>query len=162
VEQAVTQTRIPEGIATVGRRFGYAVAIGFNLLLVWIVGNLADWEVVSFLTAEFADLVPLIQLGLWVTIVAYVVYFMDDRSFSTRAARLVVDVVNLFVTFRVFDVFPFDFSAHSFNWGFVFRAILLIALVGTAVSAVVHLGQLIRGEAPPPRAIGQRRTPDSA
>lgn len=158
----MTQTRIPEGLATAGRRFGYAVAIGINLLLVWVIGNLAHWELVAFLTAEFADLVPLLQLGLWVTIVANVVYFMDDRSFATRAARLVVDVVNLFVTFRVFDIFPFDFSAHSFNWGFVFRAILLIALVGTAVSAVVHLSQLIRGEAPPPRAFGSRRPLGSA
>ena len=31
---------------------------------------------------------------------------------------------------------------------------LLIALVGTAVSAVVHLGQFIRGEAPPSRTFG--------
>lgn len=158
----MTQTRIPEGLATAGRRFGYAAAIGINLLLVWVIGNLADWEVVAFLTAEFADLVPLIQLGLWVTIVANVVYFAYDRSFATRSARLVVDVVNLYVTFRVFDVFPFDFSAHAFNWGLVFRAILLIALVGTAVSAVVHLGQFIRGEAPPSRTLGSRRPLDSA
>jgi hypothetical protein len=140
-----TQTRIPETLATAGRRFGYSVAIAINLLLVWIVGNLMDWEIVRFLTSEFSDLVPLIQLGLWATIAANVVYILDDRSFATRSARLVVDVVNLFVTFRVFTVFPFDFSQHSFNWGFVFRAVLLIALVGTAISALVHVGQLLRG-----------------
>ena len=148
-----TQTRIPEQLATAGRRFGYGVAIAINLVLVWIVGNLLEWELLGFLTAEFADLVPLIQLGLWVTIAANVVYIMDDRSFSTRAARLVVDVVNLFVTFRVFDVFPFDFSAHTFNWGFVFRAVLVIALIGTAIGAVVHLGQLSRSSADPARRV---------
>lgn len=142
-----TQTRIPEELAKAGRRFGYGIAIGINLLLVWIVGNLMAWEVVGFLTPEFNDLVPLIQLGLWVTIAANVVYMMGDRSFSTRAARLIVDIVNLFVTFRVFDVFPFDFSAHEFNWGLVFRGVLVVALIGTAISAVVHLGQLFGGEA---------------
>jgi hypothetical protein len=140
-----TRTRIPEELATAGRRFGYGVAIAVNLVLVWVVGNLLEWELVGFLTAEFADLVPLIQLGLWVTIAANVVYAMDDRSFATRAAKLVVDVVNLFVTFRVFDVFPFDFSAHTFDWGLVFRGVLLIALVGTAISALVHVGELLRG-----------------
>jgi hypothetical protein len=143
-----TRTRIPEELATAGRRFGYGMAIAINLFLVWFVGNLMEWELVAFLTAEFADLVPLIQLGLWVTIAANVVYILDDRSFSTRAARLVVDIVNLFVTFRVFDVFPFDFSAHSFNWGFVFRAVLVIALVGTAISAVIHVGQLLKPSEP--------------
>ncbi len=137
-----TKTRIPEEFATAGRRFGYAMAIAINLVLVWFIGNLVQWELVGFLTVEFADLVPLIQLGLWVTIAANVVYMLDDRSFSTRAARLVVDIVNLFVTFRIFDVFPFDFSAHTFNWAIVFRAVLVIALVGTAIGAVVHLGQL--------------------
>lgn len=140
-----TKTRIPDELAKAGRRFGYGVAIAINLVLVWIVGSLLQWEVLGFLTAEFADLVPLIQLGLWVTVAANVVYIMNDRSFSTRAARLVVDIVNLFVTFRIFDVFPFDFSAHTFNWGLVFRAVLVIALVATAIGALVHLGQLRSG-----------------
>ncbi len=143
-----TRPRIPVELATAGRRFGYGVAIAINLFLVWFVGDLLEWELVAFLTAEFADLVPLIQLGLWVTIAANVVYIIDDRSFSTRAARLVVDIVNLFVTFRIFDVFPFDFSAHSFNWGFVFRAVLVIALVATAISAVTHVGQLFKPAEP--------------
>lgn len=145
-----TRTRIPEELATAGRRFGYGVAIAINLVLVWVVGNLLEWELLGFLTAEFADLVPLIQLGLWVTIAANVVYAMDDRSFATRAAKLVVDVVNLYVTFRVFDVFPFDFSAHTFDWGLVFRGVLLIALVGTAISALVHVGELLRGPSASP------------
>ena len=148
-----TKTRIPEELATAGRRFSYGVAIVINLFLVWFIGNLVEWELVGFLTAEFADLVPLIQFGLWVTIAANVVYMVDDRSFSTRAARLVADIVNLFVTFRVFSVFPFDFSAHTFNWGFVFRAVLVIALVGTAIGAIVHLGQLFRGSAASTRQV---------
>lgn len=150
-----TKTRIPEELAKAGRRFGYGVAIVINLFLVWFVGNLMGWELVAFLEPEFADLVPLIQLGLWVTIAANVVYMMNDRSFSTRAARLVVDIVNLFVTFRVFDVFPFDFSAHAFNWSFVFRAVLVIALVATAISGIVHAGGLVRGEPPRDRQYGR-------
>ncbi len=150
-----TRTRIPEELAKAGRRFGYGVAIAINLVLIWFVGNLLEWELVGFLTPEFADVVPLIQLGLWVTVAANVVYMMDDRSFATRAARLVVDVVNLFVTFRVFDVFPFDFSAHTFNWGFVFRAVLVIALIATAIGGIVHLGQMFRGETPTDRPYGR-------
>ena len=149
-----TQTRIPEELAEAGRRFGYGVAIAINLLLIWFVGNLMEWELVAFLTQEFADLVPLIQFSLWVTVAANVVYMMNDRSFSTRAARLVVDIVNLYVTFRIFDVFPFDFSAHTFNWDFVFRAVLVIALIGTAIGAIVHLGQLMRGSSEPRAATG--------
>ncbi len=141
-----TRTRIPEQLAQAGRRFGYGIAIGINLLLVWIVGNLVAWEVVGFLTPEFGDLVPLIQLGLWVTIAANVVYMMDDRSALTRVARLIVDIVNLFVTFQVFERFPFDFSAHEFDWGLVFRGLLVIVLVATAIGAVVHLGQLLGGK----------------
>lgn len=139
------QARIPEQLAMAGRRFGYAVAIGINVLMIWIVGNLLDWELVEFLEPEFADLVPVIQLGLWVTIAANAVYLYDDRSFSARAARLVVDVVNLYVTARVFEVFPFDFTAHAVDWALVFRALLLIAVVGSAVSGVVHLGRLLKG-----------------
>ena len=136
---------MPEQLAQAGRRFGYGIAIGINLLLVWIVGNLVAWEMVGFLTPEFDDLVPLIQLGLWVTIAANVVYLMDDRSVVTRVARLIVDIVNLFVTFQIFDVFPFAFSAHEFDWGLVFRGLRVIALVGTAIGAIVHLGQLLGG-----------------
>jgi hypothetical protein len=152
-----TQTRVPSELVKTGRRFGYGVAIAINLFLVWFVGNLLGWELLGFLKPEFADLVPLIQLGLWVTIAANVVYVIDDRSFSTRAARLVVDLVNLYVTFRIFDAFPFDFSAYDFNWGFVARTVLVIGLVGTAISAVVHVGQLVGGEPSGRRTHGRPR-----
>lgn len=152
----VTQTRIPEELATAGRRFGYSVAIAINLLMVWIVGNLLGWEL-AFLQPEFADLVPIIQLGLWVTIAANVVYIVDDRTAATRTARLVVDVVNLYVTFQIFEVFPFDFSAHTFNWGLVFRGVLIIALIGTAVSAVTHVAQIVTGGPRPREGARARR-----
>lgn len=153
----MTQTRIPEELATAGRRFGYSVAIAINLLLVWIVGNLLSWELVAFLQPEFADLVPIIQLGLWVTVAANAVYIIDDRSVATRTARLVVDVVNLYVTFQIFDVFPFDFSAHAFNWDLVFRGVLIVALIASAASAVAHAAQIVTG-GPQPRQGAWGRT----
>lgn len=141
----MTQTRIPETVAIVGRRFGYGLAIAINLVLIWIVGNVMDWEVAAFLEAEFAELVPLIQFGMWVTVAANAVYLVDDRSTGTRVARLVVDVVNLYVTFQVFTVFPFDFSSHTFDWALVFRAVLVIALIGTAIAAITHAAQIVTG-----------------
>ena len=119
------------------------MAIVVDLVLVWIVGNLLVWEIFGFLEREFADLVPIIQLGMWVSVAANAVYIVDDRSVHSRVARLVVDAVNLYVTLQIFAVFPFDFSAHGFEWGLVLRGLLLIALIATLIGAVAHAAQIV-------------------
>ena len=41
------------------RRFGYLVAIGVNLVLLYVVNNLLEWGVPEFLTDDFERVLPI-------------------------------------------------------------------------------------------------------
>ena len=45
-------------------------------------------------------------------------------------------------TVRIYQVFPFDFSAYEFPWETLTRAILIIAIVGAAISIIVETVRL--------------------
>ena len=50
------------------RRFGYLVAIGVNLILLYVVNNLLEWEWPSFLTEDFERVVGIVSFSIIVLV----------------------------------------------------------------------------------------------
>jgi hypothetical protein len=129
----------------VGRRFGFGVAVVINIALLYVVQNLTSWDWLPFLTSEFDSWVPWISFSLIVSIVANFLYMMNDDYRLKSGGDIVTNLVSLVVTWRVFQVFPFDFSAYEFNWDLVARIVLVVGIVGTFIGAVVAATKLVTG-----------------
>ena len=128
----------------VGRRFGYAVAIACNVALLVIVNNILDWGWLPWLTADFGDILPVMNVSFGASIAVNAVYlFYDARGFKA-GAELGLLIIALIVTIRLWRVFPFDFSAYDFGWGTLARWLLGLALFGIAVAMLVQVVQLAR------------------
>jgi hypothetical protein len=141
-----------------GRRIGYLFAILVNLLVYGFINVWPGWQSFSFVTGEAADVVPLINLSIAVTIVVNIVYFVYDGFRIKALGEVISSAVMLFVSFVVLDVFPFDFSAYAFPWTLLARIFLVIAIAGSGISMIVNLDRLIRGprrprQAPTPKGI---------
>ena len=126
------------------RRLGYALAALINGVLIVIVRNIGEWDWLPFLTEEFEDVVPIITLSLAASAVGNLAFIVYDRPWFKAATQMAAAVVSLVATVRVFQVFPFDFSVYDFDWDTVARGILIVAIVGTAISVVVELTKLVR------------------
>ncbi len=50
------------------------------------------------------------------------------------------------MTYQIWQVFPFDFSAYEFNWGFVVRVLLVLAMVGAGIGVLAEATKLASGE----------------
>lgn len=142
--QTVEMPRTDE-LKRVGRRFGFGIAVVINAALLVVVQNLTSWDVLPFLTTEFDSVVPWISLSLIVGIVANFLYIINDDYRLRSVGDLVTNLVSLVVTWRVFQVFPFDFSAYEFDWDLVARIILVVAIVGTFAGAIAAVTRLARG-----------------
>lgn len=129
----------------VGRRFGFGIAIVINAVLLYVVQNLTSWDVLPFLTTEFDSLVPWISLSLIVGIVANFLFMVNDDYRLRSVGDMVTNLVSLAVTWRIFQVFPFDFSAYEFNWDLVARIVLILAIVGTFAGAIAAVTKLATG-----------------
>ncbi len=123
-------------LASAGRRAGFALSIGVNLVLLWIVANVLEWDILPFLTDAFADVAPVVMLSIIVTIAVDAWLLINDRPRSGTVWAVLVGAVNLAATVVLLRVFPFDFADTGFPWESVVRIFLLVAIVGTAIGLI--------------------------
>ncbi len=129
--------------APTARRIGYGVAAVFNLIFLVIVNNLVDWGWISWLTEDFETLLPIINLSLLASVIVNLVYILYDQKWFKTLCETGLVTISLLVAIRTWQVFPFDFSAYSFDWETAARGILVVAIVGMSIALVVNVVKLI-------------------
>jgi hypothetical protein len=70
--------------------------------------------------------------------------FYDRRWFKGLGDAL-SQTVSIVATVRLLGVFPFDFSGWDGPWELVARAVLIVALVGTAISILASVRNVVLG-----------------
>lgn len=139
--QTVEKTGYP-ALKRLGSQIGYGLAIGLSLVLIYIVQNLESWGLLPFLTTEFGQVVPWITFSLLLGALAYLVYILYESQAVRLTGEIVTNLVTIAVTWRIFTVFPFDFSASEFPWGILTRIVLVVAIVGALIATVVNVVKL--------------------
>lgn len=130
-----------------GRRAGYVIAVLINAVLLWLINVSPGWQALSWLTERFADVVWLINLSLFASLVANAVFVVFDPPRFRAACQIVISLIGLGASVLLLQVFPFDFTAYSLPWATFTRVVLVIAIVGSAISVVVEVVRLVRGGA---------------
>lgn len=137
--EEVVEKRI-EGASS---RFGYLVGAAVNTVMLWVAHNLLDWDWPGFLTSEFDDVLPLITFSFVVSIVANLVYVLNDGWPVKPTGELTTAAIGFVVALRIWQVFPFEFTERDWSW--LVRSVLVVAMVGSALGAVAALVKLARG-----------------
>lgn len=141
----LTETRPPQTKpSSAGKRFGYAIAAAINGALVFVVHNLLAWDVAPFLTNDFERVVPIITVSLVATVVVNVIYVGYDRGWFKSLSQIGLLGISIAATVRMYEVFPFDFSAYEFDWATLARVVMIIAIVGAGIAIIVELVKLGR------------------
>ena len=126
------------------RRFGYTVAAAINAVLLFIAVNLTDLGWFGFITDEWDGVVRPLAIALGAALVANIAYVIYDGKTFKSTVQLLLAALNIWATLRVLDVFPFDFSVHPVDWSPLVRLLLIVAIVGTVVGAIVEVVRLTR------------------
>lgn len=143
-----THSPVPD-LRRLARSAGYGLAVLLDLVLLVVVLYLLEWGVLPFLTGEFAEVVPWIALSLLVSAGANLVYVFDDRLPIRRIGDIATNLTGLVATYRLFAVFPFDFSAYGFDWGSLARLVLLVGMAGAMIGVIVAFTKLVAWAATP-------------
>jgi hypothetical protein len=141
----VTTTRVdkPRPSPSI-RRSGYLVAVVVNAAMIFVVLNLLDWGVLPFLTEDFTLLVPLIVVSLVASIVANAMYLVYDPPWFKTLCQVGISIISLVVAIRTYQVFPFDFAGYGESWTSVTRIIVVVAMVGSALSILAESVKLLK------------------
>lgn len=143
---AVSHIDMSPELKRTSRRFGYGVAVLVNLVMLVAVLFILDWGWLPFLTNEFSSLVPWISLSLLVSIVVNLIYQFEDTSLVKSTGQIVTNLISLFVSYQIYLVFPFDFSAYRFDWEVIARIALILAMVGSGIGVLTEAVKLASGE----------------
>ena len=124
-----------------GRRAGYFIAVVVNAAI-WFVLNIAPgWQSIGFLSDQFGDVLWLVNLSLFAGMIANIAYFFFDAAWFHSAGQIVVSLIGLIVSWRLFLEFPFDVTD---GWAAAIKALLIVAMVGSAIGALVEVFRLVR------------------
>jgi hypothetical protein len=125
-------------------RFGYAVAIAVNAAMLYVAQNLLTWNLFSWVTEAWEDVLPIVSFSLLFSILVNLIYLAYDQPWFKALTQAIVGGIGLMVTIRIYQVFPFDFSAYAFDWTVVAKAALILAMVGTTIGMIVEAAKFIR------------------
>jgi len=128
------------------RRSGYVVAVLVNAVLLYAVNNLLAWDILSFLTDDFEQVIPIINVSLGAAILVNLIYLSYDAGWFKSLSQIGLLGISMAATVRLYQVFPFDFGEGS-GWTTVTRWVLILAMVGVAIGVIAELGKLVTGKA---------------
>jgi hypothetical protein len=121
-----------------GRQVGYALAVAGNVLLLFIVNNLLEWEFPSFLTADWDRVLPILNVSLIVSIIVNATFIAYDARWFKSLGQVVMAAFSLAVVVRLRSVFPFDFTPYDFNWEAVTKWILVFMIIALVISIIAE------------------------
>lgn len=126
------------------RRAGYVVAVLVNAALLWLLHGWPGWQEAPFLTADFVDVLWLVDLSLWVGAGVNLVYLIRDPLWLTALGGVATTAIGLIATVCLWQVFPFDLGD---GWTVVVRIALVLAIVGSAIGILVNVVTFVRAAA---------------
>jgi len=125
-------------------RFGYAIAVVVNVVLLFVVNNLLAWGWIPFLTDDFEQLLPIVSLSLIVGAIVNAAFILYNAQWFRSIGQIVQNVFSLFVIVSTLKVFPFDFSPYRINWTTITEAVLIMLAVLVGIGTIAEFVKLIR------------------
>ena len=129
------------------RRFGYLVAVVLNAVLLYAVNVWPGWAAVPFLTADAAVVIGLVNASIIVNLFANAAYLIIDPPWFKSLGTVLTSGVGFLAAARIWQVFPFDFGGVAFDWAFVARIALAVAMIGCVIGAITGVVALLRSAA---------------
>ena len=120
------------------------VGIVVSAALLLVLNGEPGWQALPFLTSDTSQVIGLVNLSLAVSLAVNVVYLFYDPPWLKSLGDLVTSGIGLAVAIRIWQVFPFAFHGSSAWWSTAIRVLLVIAIVGSAISIVVQAVSLAR------------------
>ncbi len=125
-------------------RIGYAIAVVGNLALLFVANNLLAWGWFPFLTDDFEQLLPIVNLSLIVGAIVNAALVLYNAQWFRSIGQIVQNVFGLFVVVTTLKVFPFDFSPYRINWTTITRIVLIMLAVLVGIGTIAEFVKMIR------------------
>jgi hypothetical protein len=136
--------------ASGARKIGYLFAIVFMILALYILRHLREWGF-TFLTEDFGKCLFYIELSIYVSIAAQVLFILYDNRWFKHLIQGISNIAGALSLIMIYVIFPFNIEDGTwFKW---IRIGILIIFGFTVISIIVEFIKGFRYLAKDPEAI---------
>ncbi len=118
----------------------FIIAIIVNLIFLYIFNNLLNWHI-NFITTNFQNVLPIINLALGFTIIVNILYIIYHPKWLRDSLQIIINILGFLVIYSLYTVFPFTFNQILITYGLKF--VLIVLMIGVIVATVYLILTLI-------------------
>jgi hypothetical protein len=126
------------------KRIDFLISLIVNIIALYIINNLLDWEV-QFINWKWPQVLGILNTSIIVTIVFYAAFIIYSGKLFYLLGRTIMDIIAIVATYRLYSVFPFDFNGF-FEMGWLnawFPYLLLLGMVGLTIGIIVRAARFM-------------------
>ena len=122
------------------RKGEYIVNIVFNLIFLWIVNKIPDWNP-GFIASNYGAVLWILNVNILIQIGGNALMWMFDVSMLRYLSRIIMEVSSFLTVMTLFFIYPFDFS-HYLNLSWIDRILPILFIISMVVSALKVIGNI--------------------
>lgn len=121
------------------RRGEYIWAILWAIFFLWVVNKVPDWDL-KFITKSYHSVLPILNINIFIQIAGNILMLLFMVPRLRHFIKAVIDASSFVALIVIYTFYPFDFGATGHGWlDSILPWILIISLIVTGISVVVHL-----------------------
>ena len=125
------------------RRGEHIWAIIWNIVALWVVNKIPDWNL-SFINDHYNAILIFLNINIYIQIATHTLMAFLETRWAYHLLRIVSEASTFVLFILLYYIYPFDFSGTSLTWlDFLIPIILIITLVVSAITIFVHIFRLI-------------------
>jgi len=132
--------------AVKSKRSEYIVAIIFNLIFLWIVNKIPDWNP-GFIKDNYMVVLWILNVNILIQIAGNVLMLLAGLPVIRHLTLILTESASFVTMMVLFYIYPFDFSHfHGLSWlDWVFPIALIVGMVVSVLKVFSNLWKLIFG-----------------
>ncbi|MCK9421911.1 MAG: hypothetical protein M0Q38_04885 [Bacteroidales bacterium] len=126
------------------RRGEYIGNLIFNLIFLWIVNKIPDWNP-GFIRENYNVVLWILNVNILIQIGGNALMLLIDHPVIRYLSRIIMEAAGFLTLIVLFYIFPFDFSKfHGLFWlDWFIPIVLIIGMVISALKVFTNLWKLI-------------------
>jgi hypothetical protein len=117
----------------------YILAVAFDIAFLVIVNKIPEWNI-PFITDTFPGVLWALNTSIVVSLAGNLILIFFHPRFLHHLLNALFALIGILALSLLLSVFPFDFADLVGDWlNKLLRVVLIAAIVGSAIGAVVHL-----------------------
>lgn len=137
-------TRWNKEKACKSRRGEYIGAIIFNLIFLWIVNKIPEWNI-GFIKDNYMVVLWILNVNIFIQIGGNALMLLLGFPAIRYISRSIIEAAGFVTMMALYYIYPFDFTHfHGLAWlDWLVPIILIIGMVVSAVKVISNLWKLI-------------------